>query len=55
LQLLEHYDLENLVTSLESIVDDFAVEIAPFAFELVKHLARLFLKLFSKDVEKANN
>lgn len=32
LHLLESYDLENIINSLESIVEDFATEIAPFAF-----------------------
>ena len=54
LQLLENYDLENIINSLESIVEDFATEIAPFAYELTKHLVKLFFKLFSKDIEQAN-
>lgn len=54
LQLLENYDLENIINSLESIVEDFEGEIAPFAFELVHHLAKLYFKLFNKDVEKTN-
>lgn len=31
LQLLDNYDLENIVNSLECIVEDFATEIGPFA------------------------
>jgi hypothetical protein len=54
LQLLEHYDLENIVNSLESIVEDFANEIGPFSVELVKHLTKLFFKLFNKDAEQSN-
>lgn len=54
LQLLDNYDLENIINSLESIVEDFANEIAPFALELIKHLAKLFFKLFNKDAEQAN-
>lgn len=49
LQLLDNYDLENIVNSLESIVEDFAGEIGPFALELIKHLSKLFFKLFNKD------
>ena len=55
LQLLDSYDLENIVNSLESIVEDFANEIGPFAQDLIKHLAKLFFKLFNKDAEQANN
>ena len=55
LQLLDSYDLENIVNSLESIVEDFANEIGPFALELIKHLCKLFFKLFNKDSEQANN
>jgi len=55
LQLLDSYDLENIVNSLESIVEDFAGEIGPFALELIKHLSKLFFKLFNKDAEQANN
>ena len=54
LQLLEHYDLENIVNSLESIVEDFANEIGPFSVDLVKHLTKLFFKLFNKDAEQSN-
>lgn len=28
------------------------MEIAPFAYELVQHLAKLYFKLFNKDVEQ---
>ena len=55
LQLLENYDLQNIVNSLQSIVEDFANEIGPFAFDLIKHLVKLFFKLFNKDTEQANN
>jgi hypothetical protein len=54
LQLLESYDLENIINSLESIVEDFASEISPFAYELVHHLTKLYFKLFNKDVEQTN-
>lgn len=54
LHLLESYDLENIINSLESIVEDFALEIAPFAHDLVLHLSKLYFKLFNKDVEQTN-
>ncbi len=55
LQLLEKYDLESLVNSLESIVEGFSNQIGPYAAELGKYLARLFIKMFQKDVEQCAN
>jgi hypothetical protein len=39
--------------SLESIVEHFSQEIGPFALELIRHLARLYYKLFHKDIARA--
>jgi hypothetical protein len=55
LQLLEKYDLESLVNSLESIVEGFSNMIGPFAVDLGKYLAKLFVKMFHKDAEMCAN
>ena len=49
LQLLEKYDLESLVNSLESIVSGFSDQIGPFAVDLSRHLSNLFIKMCQKD------
>ncbi len=36
-------------------MEDFSVEIGPFAYDLGKYLAKLFIKLFKKDIEQANS
>lgn len=55
LQLLEKYDLESLVNSLESIIEGFSNQIGPFAVDLAKYLAKLFIKMFQKDAEMCSN
>ena len=55
MQLLEKYDLESLVNSLESIVEGFSSEIGPFAADLGKYLAKLFVKMFNKDIQQCSN
>lgn len=41
-------DNEGIVRSLEDIVHDFSVEIAPYAVQLTQHLSTLFLKYCNK-------
>ena len=49
--LVEKYDLEILVHGLESIVDNFCLEIGPYAIDLVKYPSKHFFKLYQKDNE----
>lgn len=55
LKLIEHYDLEPIVSALECIITDFSAEITPFAVDLFKYLSGLFVKMFNKDAEQSQN
>lgn len=53
LGLMNEIDFEDLVESLESIVENFSSDIVPFAIELVTNLAQKFVKLASKNSDES--
>lgn len=53
--MLEKYDLEDVVASLEGIVSHFDQDIGPFAAELIVRLSAFFLKYCQIDQEKSNS
>lgn len=48
IKLMDIIDNEGIVRSLEDLVHDFSVEIAPYAVQLTQHLSNLFQKYCSK-------
>ena len=52
LKLMNEIECEDIVSSLEGIVQRFSNEIVPFAFELVQHLCASFLKLVQNQGKK---
>ena len=55
LKLIELYDLEQVVTSLEYFISDFSDSIGPYAIQLFIYLATLFAKMLQKDIDLSQN
>lgn len=53
IKLLDTFDNEDIIRSLETIVKVFSDCIAPFAVELIRHLSNIFLKYCKIDHEKS--
>lgn len=49
LKLMDEIDSEELVASLEGIVEEFQHDIGPYAYDLCVHLSSAFYKLRLKD------
>jgi hypothetical protein len=54
-KLLDTFDNEDIIRSLETIVRLFSDCIAPFAVELIRHLSNIFLKYCKIDNEKSKD
>ncbi len=55
IKLLDNFDNEDIIRSLENIVKAFSNCIAPFAVELVRHLSNIFLKYCKIDNERSKD
>lgn len=55
LKLIELYDLEQVVTSLEYFIGDFSDSIGPYAIQLFIYLSNIFVKMFQKDIDLSQN
>lgn len=54
-KLLDTFDNEDIIRSLENIISTFSDSIAPFAAELIRHLSTVFLKYCKIDHEKSKD
>jgi len=52
IKLMVVIDNENLVSALECIVENFTVEIQPFAYDLANHLTLAFYRYKDKDADE---
>lgn len=51
IKLMTQIDNEHLVSALEAIVENFTLEITPFAYDLAQHLAFAFYRYREKDLD----
>lgn len=55
IKMMDEYDSEDLVLALDGLVESFAEEITPFAFNLCDHLIKAFYKFVDKQQQSDQN